>query len=200
MSIRTILAFMLLPVLALTAACDDKGGASGTSSPVALIDQNRLYMESKSGKQGMEILQGMSSDLQSQIQGLQEEMAKEGSEQDKQERNRRFQQTLSASQARMGAEQNRIVAILQENVEAVLNDYRKEHGIALIMPVEAALSYDKSADITDEIIAALDKREIDLSKPAEQAPAQPAEQPAEPRAPAAEQPAPAQQPAEKPAQ
>lgn len=190
MNIRKYLALMLLPALALLAACNDTGGTSGAGASVALIDQNRLYMESQAGKKGMEMLQGMSAEMQSQLQSMQEEMAQEGTEQEKQERNRRFQQNLSASQARMGAEQNRIVGVLQEHVEAVLAEYRKEHGVAVIMPVEAALSYDEAMDITDEVIAALDKRDIDLGQPqpAEQAPAQAPEQPAE-QAPAQEQPA-----------
>ena len=197
MNIRKYLTLLLLPALALLAACNDNGGTAGASGSVALIDQNRLYMESQTGKKGMEMLQGMSGDMQSQLQSMQEEMSKEGTEQEKQERSRRFQQTLSAAQAKMGAEQTRIVGILQENVTAVLDEFRKERGIAVVLPVENALSYDKSLDITDDVIAALDKRSIDLSKPAEQG-ATPAGEPEEQPAPAVEKPA--EQPAEQPAQ
>lgn len=199
MSIRKYLALMLLPALALLAACNDKGDSAGAGASVALIDQNRLYMESQAGKKGMEMLQGMSGEMQSQLQSMQEEMGKEGTEQEKQERSRRFQQTLSAAQARMGAEQTRIVGVLQENVTAVLDEFRKERGIAVILPVESALSYDKSMDITDDVIAALDKRNIDLSKPQEPAKA-PAGEPEEQPAPSAEKPAEQQAPAEQPAQ
>ncbi len=207
MNIRKCLALMLLPALALLAACNDNGGSAGAGASVALIDQNRLYMESQTGQKGMEMLQGMSGEMQSQLQSMQEEMAKEGTEQEKQERSRRFQQNLSAAQARMGAEQTRIVGILQENVTSVLDDIRKQRGIAVVLPVESALSYDESMDITDEVIAALDKRNIDLGKPQEpakapaEAPAeQPAEQPVEQPAPAPEQPAEPQAPAAQPAQ
>lgn len=193
MNIRKYLTLLLLPALALLAACNDNGGTAGAGGSVALIDQNRLYMESQTGKKGMEMLQGMSGDMQSQLQSMQEEMAKEGTEQEKQERSRRFQQTLSAAQAKMGAEQTRIVGILQENVTAVLDEFRKERGIAVVLPVENALSYDKSLDITDDVIAALDKRSIDLSKPAEQG-ATPAGEPEEQPAPAVEKPA--EQPAQ----
>jgi len=185
MSIRKTLALALLPALALLAACNDTGGTTSAGASVALIDQNRLFMESQAGKQGMEMLQSMSADLQAQLQAMQEEMAKEGTEEENQERSRRFQQTLSAAQARMGAEQNRIVGTLQDNVDEVLTEYRKQRGIAVILPLESALSHDPSMDITDEIIAALDKRKIEFGKIGSE-PQQPAE-PTEPAAP--EQPA-----------
>jgi outer membrane protein len=59
--------------------------------------------------------------------------------------------------------------------------------------VENALSYDTALDITDDVIGALDKRSIDLSKPAEQG-ATPAGEPEEQPAPAVEKPA--EQPAQ----
>ena len=67
----------------------------------------------------------------------------------------------------MGAEQQRVVGLFNEQFTEILEQYRADKGIQVILPKEAVAAVAPSVDITDEIVAALDEADIDFTAVAE---------------------------------
>ena len=101
-----------------------------------------------------------------------------------------FQKAVTEYQVTLGGEQQRLVALLNDKYMAVLEKYRKDNGLAVILSKEAAMAFDPAADITAKVVEAMDKENIDLKVPAK------AEAPAAPAAPAEAPAAPAEAPKE----
>lgn len=181
MSIR--IAAVVLSLVALLAACqsedpESRAPAAESKMAIAFIDSNAVYRESKPGIEGMDMLGVKSEALRAKLDALSAKVDEARAGEDEEAAaaaEQAFQEVLNSSQAEMRAEQERVVNLLGEHYEKVLAQYRQEHGIQAVLPLESALSIDDALNITDEVIAALNTVEIDLT-----APAAPAETPAEP--------------------
>jgi len=101
----------------------------------------------------------------------------------------------------MGAEQQRVVGLLQDQFNKVLEKYRKDNKVDVILAKDVVLSYDESSDITNKVIEEINKITIDLNAKPEApkadaaAPAPEAKDAKAPKADAAKAPAAAAAPA-----
>lgn len=154
--VRTV---ALISVMAMLAACQQ---TAQSGQKVAFVDTNRVFKECKAGAAGVEYLKKSSEEFQSSFKDMQAEMAKNKTEKN----TAKFQKAISEYQTKMGAEQNRIIEIINKAFTEALDQYRKDNGLDAVLSVESALSYDKSADISDEIIATMNKMDIQVG-PAE---------------------------------
>ena len=95
-------------------------------------------------------------------------------------------------QTRMGKEQQAVAGQLYDMLQKVLGDYRQAHGYQVIVSREVVASFDAKVDVTDAVLAEVNKQKITFI-PLEQDDAAPAaEQSAAPEQkaePAAEKPA-----------
>ena len=67
----------------------------------------------------------------------------------------------------MAAEQQRVVGLLQDQFNKILEKYRKDNKVDVIIAKDVALSYDEANDITNKVIEEINKTPIDLNaKPA----------------------------------
>lgn len=156
---KSIVLMAVLGIVLLAAACNRQPAPSqDMDTVIAVVDSNRVMLESDPGQSAMDYLRGLSMELQGELQGMQGAMDQNQTE----EAAQLLQEKFAASQERMGAEQNRIIAILNNAYEQLLEDYRDEHGISVILSQESAISYSESADITEDIIAAMNELDIDL--------------------------------------
>jgi outer membrane protein len=144
-------------VLLLAAGCN----SPAPSSQVAVVDAAKIFKESQIAKDAMKHLEALGKSLQAEAETAQKALEKEKNA----ENTKRFQQALNKYQSTMGAEQQRIVGLMDKAFQQALEDFRKEKNIAVILPKEAALSFDKeSMDVTGELMKKLDGMKIDLSK------------------------------------
>ncbi len=157
---------LVLGLAALLAACNDAPKAS-----VAVVNTEKVFKECKAGQAAMAHLQEVSKALQAKTQKAQETLEASQSEDNMQA----FQQALGEYQATIGAEQQRLVALINDQFNAVVDKLRTDKGFSVVLAREAVMSYDASADITDDVVKAMDAANIDLklnaAKPAEAAPA-----------------------------
>ncbi|MBA4356509.1 MAG: hypothetical protein C0405_02155, partial [Desulfovibrio sp.] len=78
-----------------------------------------------------------------------------------------FQEAVTRYQTTMGTEQQRVVALLQENFNKILEKYRKDNKVDVIIAKDVVLSSEETSDITNKIIEEFNKTTIDLNaKPA----------------------------------
>ncbi|MFA9394885.1 MAG: OmpH family outer membrane protein [Halodesulfovibrio sp.] len=135
------------------------------SSPkVAVVDPAKVFQDSKPGKDGMAYLEKVSAEVQQKFKDLQKEAA-ESKGQDTASVND-LQAQVAKIQERVSAEQQMVVTKLNDLFQKVLEQYRKENGVALVIPAEQALSFDESADATAAIVAIMNKENVTFESPA----------------------------------
>ena len=167
-------------------------GCNGAGKPqVGVVDAAAVFKQCKAGQQAMAYLQEQAKTLQEGVQQAQKAAESNQNEQTMQA----FQKAVTEYQVTLGGEQQRLVALLNDKYMAVLEKYRKDNGLAVILSKEAAMAFDPAADITAKVVEAMDKENIDLKVPAK-ADAPKAEAPAAPAAPAEAPAAPAEAPQE----
>lgn len=182
--------FVVLPLLLLSALAFAGCQQTEPSKPaVAVVDMSRLLTESEPGKAGMAFLEGLQSDMQNKLNAIQERLEKNDKDEEAQ---RELQMSYMTFQTRMGKEQQAVAGQLYDMLQKVLGDYRQAHGYQVIVSREVVASFDAKVDVTDAVLAEVNKQKITFI-PLEQDDAAPAvEQSAAPEQkaePAAEKPA-----------
>lgn len=147
-----VLAFML-------AACDD-----GQAPKIGVVDLNRLMRDSAPGKAGLKYIESQQADLQSALDKIQDKLEKNpGDEAAVQE----LQKVYAASQQKIQAEGQGVVTRLFDSIQVALDNYRKQNGYQILIRVEALDSFDPALDVTNAIMAEVDKIKIDFKPAAE---------------------------------
>lgn len=152
---KTIRFTLLIVMAAFIAGCQQQ---ASSGAKIGFVDTNRVFKECKAGAEGMEYLQNAGKEFQDKFTEMQKAMAGNQTE----ENTRQFQEALGEYQTKMGAEQNRIIEALQNGFTKAVDDYRTANGYSAILSVETAVSYDKSADISDKIVEAMNKMDIKI--------------------------------------
>ena len=155
MPLALLLSLMLI-------ACQQGEGTS--QSKLAVVDMTRIMRDSEAGKAGVKHLEALQADMQEQLNAIQGRLEKNGSDADAQ---KELQTVYMMSQQRMQVEQQNVVNVLYDTMQRIINAYRADKGYALIISSEAAASFDPKADVTNDIIAAMDKQKIDFKSAAE---------------------------------
>ena len=155
---------LMVAVASLLAACNN-------TPKIAVVDGAKVFRESKPGQDAMAYLRTKSTDLQAEAKAAQEKVQAKQT----QENAAAFQEAVTKYQTTMGSEQQRVVGLLQENFNKLLEKYRKDNKVDVVIAKDVVLSSDEATDITNKIIEEFNKTAIDLTaKPAPAAPAAPA--------------------------
>ena len=162
MRIRYFMPLALMLSLMLI-ACQQGEGSS--QAKLAVVDMTRVMRDSEAGKAGVKHLEGLQADMQAQLNDIQKRLEENAEDVEAQ---KELQTVYMASQQRMQVEQQNVVNVLYDTMQRIINAYRADKGYALIISSEAAASFDSKADVTSDIIAAMDKQKIDF-KPAVEA-------------------------------
>ncbi len=188
-----ILPLMLL-TLGLLTACNSpseapKATTTAAVQTIAIVDTAKIFRESAPGKAGVDFLKSIQADMQIALATLQ---AKVQADPENMELQQEAQATFGQLQQRMSAEEQNVVNILNELVQKSLDEYRTTKNISVIVGTEAALSFDKTVDVTGDIIVAMDKHKVEYkSIMPEEEKAAPAAPEAAPKADAEQEAAPA---------
>lgn len=172
---KMLIAALCLTVMGLAACNQDKG-----KPRVAVVDADKVLSECDAGKKGMEALRAMSEEMSAKLKDLEAGMGEDPAKAP--EKMEAFQQALAQARNDINREQMRLMGLLQKGFEESVEGYRAKNGLDVVLLKEQVLAVAPDADATPAIIAAMDAKKIDLSKPAEAAPAAPAEKPAEGKA------------------
>ncbi|GAB6126760.1 OmpH/Skp family outer membrane protein [Humidesulfovibrio idahonensis] len=184
---KKLCALLLLAALvSVLAACNN-------SNKIVVVDGAKVFRESKPGQEAMAYLRTKSTDLQAEAKAAQEKVQAKQT----QENAAAFQEAVTKYQTTMGAEQQRVVGLLQDQFNKILEKYRKDNKVDVILAKDVVLSYDESSDITNKVIEEINKTTIDLNaKPEAKPEAAKADAPKVDAAAPAAAPAPAAKPAE----
>lgn len=151
---------LALPVLVLSlllGACQNP--FSGSSPKVGVVDLSRLVTDSNPGKAARTFLENMQKDFNDRLTSL----SKQAQDNQKDEKAaQQLQSTYMNLQQRMQAEEQNVNNALLEHVLSVIKKYREQNGLTVILRSEAALDYDKSLDVTEPLLAEVNKQNIEF--------------------------------------
>ena len=157
------LALLCVAVFCLALVGCNQEAKTDASPKVAVVDPAKVFQDCQPGKDGMAYLEKVSTEVQQQFVDLQNEAAEAKGQNT--ETVKDIQAEVARIQERVSAEQQMVVTKLNELFQKVLEQYRKENGVALVIPAEQALSFDESADATDAIVAIMNKEKVVFESP-----------------------------------
>ena len=150
--------FVALPLLLLFALAVAGCQQTEPAKPVvAVVDMSRLLTESEPGKAGMAFLEGLQSDMQNKLNAIQERLEKNDKDEEAQ---RELQMSYMTFQTRMGKEQQNVAGQLYDMLQKVLGKYRAAHGYQVIISREVVASFDAAVDVTDAVLAEVNKQKM----------------------------------------
>lgn len=148
--------------LMLLTGCNQQA-ASGVT--IGVVDEAQAFKENKLAASAMAYLQQLGEPMQKKAEEAYNTMQANQTE----ETVAAYKLAMGELQNIMNGEQQRIVALIDAKFNEVLNTYRAEKGLTLIMSKESVISSDDTVDITADVVAAMDAIEIDFAATAPKA-------------------------------
>lgn len=161
--ITTLLTATLLGLL-LLAGCNQQPGIT-----VGVVDEAAAFQKNQAAAKAMEYLQNLGGPLQQKAEAAYKTMQEDQNE----ENVAAYKAAMAELQQVMNGEQQRIVALIDAKFNEILENYRKEKGLTMILSKESVISFDNTVEITDDIVAAMDALELDFKAPAAEPAAEP---------------------------
>ncbi len=178
---KRILPLLCIALLTLAlSACNQE-----PSVKIGVVDEAAAFKDNKVTTDAMAYLQTMGKPMQEKAEAAYKAMQANQNE----ETVAAYKLAMGELQTTMNAEQQRIVAMVDAKFSEVLNQYRKDKKLILILSKQSVISSDDTVDVTKDIIAIMNTISMDFTKP--EAPAKP-EAAAPEAAPAEEKAAPAE--------
>jgi outer membrane protein len=174
---RTIilLSAALLGLMLLTGCNQQTSGVT-----IGVVDEAAAFKDNKAAAAAMNYLQELGAPLQKKAEAAYKAMQEEQTE----ETVAAYKTAMGDLQNVMNAEQQRVVALIDAKFNQVLDTYRKDKGLTLILSKQSVIASADTVDITADIVNAMNQVELDLTPPAapEAAPEAAAETEAAPEA------------------
>ena len=154
--------FILLAAAALAlmlmAGCDRQE----PSVKIGVVDEAAAFKDNKVAKDAMAYLQQMGAPMQAEAETAYKAMQENQTE----ETVAAYKLAMGKLQTAMNGEQQRIVALVDAKFNEVLEKYRAEKGLDVILSKQAVISASDAIDVTADIVAAMDGVALDFTPPA----------------------------------
>ncbi|BCS88716.1 OmpH family outer membrane protein [Pseudodesulfovibrio sediminis] len=182
----------IIPLLTALALCLVLIAGCNQQEPgvkIGIVDEAAAFKDNQVAKKAMDYLKEVGTPLQTKAEAAYKAMQANQTE----ETVAAYKAAMGELQNTMNQEQQRVVALVEAKFNDVLNTYRSEKGLTVILSKQSVISMSDAVDITADIVAAMDAVDLEITPaaPAEEAVETPAEAPAE---------TPAEAPAETPAE
>lgn len=151
--------FTALAMCCLLTACND---TASNQPKIGVVDLNILMRDSAPGKAGIKFIEAQQAKFQKGLDAIQEKLEKNPEDQAAMQE---LQKVYASSQQQMQAEGQNVVGTLFDAIQGVLNSFREKNGYSLLIRAEALDSFDPGLNVTNAILAEVDKLKIDF-KPA----------------------------------
>lgn len=133
--------------------------AAESALRIGVADVARLMKESVPGKAGISYLEEQQKKYQKELDVIQDRLEKDPSDEASM---KELQQLYSVSQQRIQAEGQNVASLIFDTVQKVLDNYRNDKGLDVILSQDTIASFAPAIDVTKEVMAILDKQKIDF--------------------------------------
>ncbi|WP_319469430.1 OmpH family outer membrane protein [uncultured Pseudodesulfovibrio sp.] len=140
---------------------------------IGVVDEAAAFKDNQAAAAAMAYLQEIGAPLQKKAEAAYKAMQADQNE----ETVGAYKAAMGELQNTMNGEQQRIVALIDAKFNEVLDTYREEKGLTVILSKESVISSAPTVDITADIVSAMNAIELDLAPktPKAEAPAKPEE-------------------------
>ncbi|MBR5882747.1 MAG: hypothetical protein IKY97_04610 [Mailhella sp.] len=152
----------LISMLALLSGCNEERQAQKPAPQFGVVQIAKLYQDSRIGKAGFDRL----SELEGKAQGILKDalaaLEKARAEQNDEEAARiegRLQEQVAFMQEVIRRDQEHVGNVIQTVMKNTFDKYSQEHGLFGIFSAENMLSASSEADVTEQMMAMIDKIE-----------------------------------------
>lgn len=139
----------LLGAIVLISAC--------SNNEIGFIDTIKILQESDHGKTAVNRMDTFQNSAVKQLEAMEAERVKAEKAKDTEKMNRinmEMQAYAYELQNKLQAEQELVFNKVSEELNKTVDAYRKEHKLSVVLNASDAISYDESADVTQEIMDA----------------------------------------------
>lgn len=158
---KRVFAVVLLALVLVAGMAGCSKSASKQGSSVAVIDPQQVFNECDRCLEAGDYLKNIGTTMQDEIRAAQDAMRADPTDENK----KKFQDLMANYQTKVQTEQQRVVTLLNDAFTEVLDEYRQAHGFEVVLPKDGVVSFDKAADITAPVVAALNAKKVDLKLP-----------------------------------
>lgn len=160
-------------VLAL-ALCLGSAGCDNHDSPkIGVVDLNRLMAESAPGKAGLQFIESQQKELQARLDAIQDRIEKNPNDEAAMQE---LQAVYAASQQKIQTEGQAVVTRLLESIQKTVDAFRKDNGYSMLIRKEALDSVEPSLDVTEAIMAQVNKLDLNFAPAQETVKQEPAQE------------------------
>lgn len=150
---------LVLPLLLfslLLGACQEQ---QDSKQNIAVVDLSRLVRDSEPGKAAQTFLENMQKQFNDRLVQLQ---AKVQADSKDTAAAQELQKIYMSLQQRMQAEEQNVNNVLFDHVLRTVKQFREQKGYKAVLRSEAALDFDKSLDVTDQLLDAVNKQTVEF--------------------------------------
>ncbi len=157
---KKLLALSLLLTLPLLYAM----GGKPQVEPFAVVNTEKVFSESSLAQEGFKRIQDAQLKAEAKLAEMEKAIdASDASEEAKMLRKQlELQGVVATLQAILDENQKEVVTIIENSLQEAFKKVREEKNISMIFPSDTVLSYDETADITAEVLEAINSLNITL--------------------------------------
>lgn len=154
---------LMLGTMLVMAGCKDSGGdkpEGAQASKIAILNMGVVFQTSNASKAATEYITKVEAELQAEIDKASKGLNKGPDGNVTKEDMPKLQKVFGEAQQRYNAEQQMILSRINALATETVDAYREANKISVILRSDQAISFDKSLDITDKIIAEMNTKQI----------------------------------------
>ena len=130
---------------------------------VAVVNTDMVYKESTVSEKGTQYLRDISSEMQKSYEAAAAKVENAKGKKEKEAAQEEMQVSLIEMQQRLNAEQQQVVSKLTEAYQKAMENCRTKGKFDLIVPSDAALSFDPQIDITARVLEEMNATPVEFS-------------------------------------
>ena len=150
----------MLGTLLFLVGCNEEKAAAPQEPKIAVLNLSVVFQTSKASVAAAEYMTKMESELQSELEKASAGLAKDADGNVTKDDMPKLQKIFGELQQRYNAEQQMILSRINALATETVDAYREANKISVILRSDQAISFDKSLDITDKIIAEMNTKQI----------------------------------------
>lgn len=138
--------------------CENNSPQNG-SPKMAVVDLGRLMRDSAPGKEGLKFIEAQQKEMQAQLDVIQDKLEKNPQDENAMQE---LQKLYGVSQQRIQAEGQNVASHILDVVQRCLNSFLEKNGYDIIIGTEALAAYNTKIDVTNQVLAEIDKQKIEF--------------------------------------
>lgn len=125
-----------------------------------IVDIAKLMRDSEPGKAGIKFIENEQTRMQKKLDEIQARLEKSPTDQNLMQE---LQRTYGALQQKIQTDGQQVATRIYDVIVKVLDQYRTDNNYTMLLGNEAVASYDPSIDVTEAVLALVNKEKLEFT-------------------------------------